>query len=151
MSEGVADAAAAAESVQLRCPAGYDQLSVIRAVAANIAVREDFDIDAIADIKMAVDEACAALIERAAPDSTLLCHFRVLDGRMFVRVRATSERPDPLDREGLGWRVLTALVDTATTWVSPAAGTETYLLYVDLNKAPRSTAEGVSSIQPADT
>ena len=61
--------------VELRIQATLDQLSILRALAATVAIQENFDLDAIADIKLAMDEICTHLIVRAAPDSVLVCRF----------------------------------------------------------------------------
>ena len=58
--------------VELRIQATLDQLSILRALAATVAIQENFDLDAIADIKLAMDEICTHLIVRAAPDSVLV-------------------------------------------------------------------------------
>ncbi|WP_252194324.1 hypothetical protein [Rhodococcus sp. GOMB7] len=44
--------------VELRIQATLDQLSILRALAATVAIQENFDLDAIADIKLAMDEIC---------------------------------------------------------------------------------------------
>ena len=63
------------QGVELRMAANPTQLSIVRAVAADIAMRQDFDLDAIEDLKLAVDEACSTLITLAAPDAVLSCTF----------------------------------------------------------------------------
>jgi hypothetical protein len=50
---------------------------VIRAVAADLAARADFEVDSIDDLRMAVDDACTMLIEIAAQGATLSCRFTV--------------------------------------------------------------------------
>ncbi len=42
--------------VELRIQTTLDQLSILRALAATVAIQENFDLDAIADIKLAMDE-----------------------------------------------------------------------------------------------
>ena len=56
-------------------------IPTIRAVASDLAARADFDLDAISDLRMAVDEACATLVDVAAPTATLLCAFLVAPER----------------------------------------------------------------------
>lgn len=50
--------------------ADADQLSVLRAVAAAIALQHDFDLDTVEDIKLAVDEAATRLIVNSTDLST---------------------------------------------------------------------------------
>jgi serine/threonine-protein kinase RsbW len=84
----------------------------VRALAADLAGRADFDLDAIADMRMAVDEACVTLIRHSAPESHLRCSFLLDEQRMQVRVQVRPrDRGARLDTAGFGWRVLQSLVD----------------------------------------
>ena len=49
----------------MRIPADLSQLFVLRSLAATLALREDFDLDQVEDVKLAVDEMCSALVLRA--------------------------------------------------------------------------------------
>src|SRR3954465_1224836 len=77
-------------TVEVRTAASAALIPTIRAVASDLAARADFDLDAISDLRMAVDEACAALVDVAAPDSGLRCRFRIADDsiRVTAEVRA---------------------------------------------------------------
>jgi serine/threonine-protein kinase RsbW len=120
--------------VELRMSANPTQLSIVRAVAADIAMRQDFDLDSIEDLKLAVDEACSTLIALAAPEAVLSARFVVADGVVQVATHVASKRSSPPDRESFGWRVLSALVDSVTTWVAPQAGDDEYVVHIDLVK-----------------
>lgn len=90
-------------------------VAAVRAMAAHLAGQADFDVDTIADLRLAVDEACNSLIELAAPDATLSCTFTVPEvgaDRMHVEV-ATATRPSAagVDTGGFGWQLLRALTD----------------------------------------
>ena len=63
--------------VEVRTSATAALIPTIRAVASDLAARADFDLDAISDLRMAVDEACATLVDVAAPATMLQCTFRV--------------------------------------------------------------------------
>ena len=52
---------------EVRTSATAALIPTIRAVASDLAARADFDLDAISDLRMAVDEACATLVNVAAP------------------------------------------------------------------------------------
>ena len=59
-------------SVELRVAAKLENLAVLRTLVAAVGTFEDLDFDAVADLRLAVDEACTRLIRSAVPDSTLL-------------------------------------------------------------------------------
>jgi serine/threonine-protein kinase RsbW len=119
----------------VRIAATPTRLSVIRAVAADIAMREDFDLDAIADLRMAVDEACSTLVAIAAPDAVLSCRFRSQDGEIQVRATVLSARSATPSKDSFGWQVLTVLADLAVTWTSTADGDpRCHLVHIELVK-----------------
>ena len=119
--------------VEVRIAAAPVHLSVLRAVAADLAMRADFTLDAISDLKMAVDEACSELISRAVPGGDLVCRFTVEDEQIHFSAAAATTSPTPPSRESFGWRVLTALTDAVNTWVVPGAG-DSHVLRFDLVK-----------------
>ncbi|MGW5644342.1 ATP-binding protein [Saccharopolyspora sp. NPDC003752] len=103
--------------VEVRAAARPGSLTVMRVVAADIAMRADFDVDAIADVRLAVEEACASLVKLAAPEEPLVCRFRTDDCRMAVTAEVTSAHPVGPSTATLSWRVLTALADSVTSEV----------------------------------
>ncbi|MGB6181716.1 MAG: ATP-binding protein [Rhodococcus sp. (in: high G+C Gram-positive bacteria)] len=102
-------------TIELGVYADASQLSVTRAVAAALAAQDDFDLDSIADIRLAIDESCSRLIVRATPGARLLCTFLMADDALHVTVTTTTEAGADLDAGGFGWHVLNALTDTVTT------------------------------------
>lgn len=109
-----------ASSVEVRTSASAALIPTIRAVASDLAARADFDLDAISDLRMAVDEVCATLVDLAAPTSSLLCTFRVGLDRIEVHARVTAERPGAeVSTDTFGWRVLQTLADDVTVDSSP--------------------------------
>ena len=125
--------------VELRMAADPTQLSIVRAVAADIAMRQDFDLDSIEDLKLAVDEACSTLISLATPGAVLSAQFVVVDGSVQVFTKVGSQRSAPPDRDSFGWRVLSALVDSVTTWVAPQS--DTFEVHIDLVKRSLGTVD----------
>jgi serine/threonine-protein kinase RsbW len=107
--------------VEVRVGADPTRLPVLRTVASTIAMRRDFDLDAIADLKIAVDEACAMLVVRASPDSTLSCRFQDTDDEIRVTASILADRDDWPDTSSFGWHVLTTLTDSLDATVTPAA------------------------------
>ena len=59
-------------SVELRVAAELENLAILRTLVAAVGTFEDLDFDAVADLRLAVDESCTRLIRSAVPDSTLL-------------------------------------------------------------------------------
>lgn len=107
--------------IQLRCLPEW--LSVARAVAADIAVHADFDLDSIDDIKIAVDEAGSQLIRLAAGDpdgtsavsapETMWCRFRLESGVLDIRITVGIPAPGtPTSLHGrFGQHVLSVVTD----------------------------------------
>lgn len=60
------------KAVELRIDAQLENLAVVRTVIGAIGTFEDLDLDAVADLRLAVDEACTRLIKSAAKDATLV-------------------------------------------------------------------------------
>ncbi|SDP72293.1 ATP-binding protein [Lentzea jiangxiensis] len=109
------------------------QLSIARAVAADIAMRQDFDLDSIEDLKLAVDETCSTLITLAAHDAVLSCHFDVdAKGAVHVSAKVSAKSAAGPDEASFGWRVLTALVDSVQTRVEE---TEGFVVHIGLVKS----------------
>jgi serine/threonine-protein kinase RsbW len=119
-----------ASSVEVRTSASAAMIPTIRAVASDLAARADFDLDAISDLRMAVDEACATLVDLAAPKSTLQCSFLVHADRIVVHATVQAGQADAkVSTDTFGWRVLQTLADevtvdhaTGTDGVGPAVG-----------------------------
>jgi serine/threonine-protein kinase RsbW len=104
-----------ASSVEVRTTASPALIPTIRAVASDLAARADFDLDAISDLRMAVDEACATLVDVAAAKSTLLCTFRVHPDRIEVHAVVQVGAIDTkVSTDTFGWRVLQTLADDVT-------------------------------------
>jgi serine/threonine-protein kinase RsbW len=105
------------DEIELRIGAELTNLPIIRSLAASIAMRADYDLDSIADLKLAVDEACSTLITRAGVNASLLCGFMVSKDeiRFQVTIRSTNDAAPSSD--SFGWRVLTTLTDEARSWV----------------------------------
>jgi serine/threonine-protein kinase RsbW len=50
------------DSVRITVPARAEYLQVVRTVVGSVAARHDLTVDAIEDLRIAVDEACAQLL-----------------------------------------------------------------------------------------
>jgi serine/threonine-protein kinase RsbW len=125
------------EEVELKIGAELTNLPIIRSLASSIAMRADYDLDSIADLKLAVDEACSTLITRADVNATLHCSFTVSKDeiRFLVKIRSTSDVVPSSD--SFGWRVLTTLTDHANSWVErngQGGGHPEHLVHIELAK-----------------
>lgn len=87
------------------------QLAPVRVVAADLAARVDFDLDAVSDLRMAVDEACATLAMLASPHARLRCELQVDTNRIIVVVRVPAAGAATISTDTFGWRVLATLTD----------------------------------------
>jgi serine/threonine-protein kinase RsbW len=124
--------------VEIRVEADLSHLPVLRSVAGTIAMRQDFDVDAIADIRMLVDELCSTLLLRAHPESTFVCSFRRTDDQLVVHGAALSDSDEEVPRDSFGWRVLSTLADEVNSWVGPAvAGVSTHAVHMEATRTRR--------------
>ncbi len=103
-----ADAANATE-VSVVIPADLDRLAVPRSIAATLAATLDFDIDAVADLRIAVDEMVSTVIQRARSGSRVTTVFRAHPDCVTVGCTAASGGSDDVDEASFGWMVLSAL------------------------------------------
>ncbi|MGE0217271.1 ATP-binding protein [Mycolicibacterium sp.] len=105
-----------AQAVELRVAATLENLAVLRTLVAAIGTFEDLDFDAVADLRLAVDEACTRLIRSAVPDSTLLLVVDPRPDALVVQASTTCDSPDILAPGSFSWHVLTSLTDEVTTF-----------------------------------
>ena len=101
--------------VEIRISARPALIPTVRAVASDLAGRADFDLDAISDLRMAVDEACTTLVALAVPDGMLSCKFVLIQDQIEVTVSTSTPAPGAEVRtDSFGWRVLQTLADEVT-------------------------------------
>ncbi|MEV6109337.1 anti-sigma regulatory factor [Streptomyces sp. NPDC051940] len=111
--------------VEVRLPAAGAYLSVLRTATAGLAARLDFTLDEIEDLRIAVDEACAILLQQAVPGSVLTCVFQ-LDSQadrperpaLLVTVSAPTTDGRAPERDTFAWTVLSALAGRVDSTVS---------------------------------
>ncbi|AOS64850.1 hypothetical protein [Actinoalloteichus hymeniacidonis] len=100
--------------VEIEIGAVATQVPILRTVAADIAMREDLDLDAIDDLRMAVDEAGSLLVAIAAPGARLMCSFLPAEDGITITATVRSRQDDIDFRSSLSWQVLSALADSVT-------------------------------------
>jgi serine/threonine-protein kinase RsbW len=102
---------AAGAEVRLVIPADSAYVAVPRSVVGNLAARNDFTVDAIDDLRIAIDEACSLLLPQAS-DGTVECRFLVTPPSLIVTASAKVPNGWHPDTTSFGWTVLAALVDS---------------------------------------
>ncbi|GAA2813375.1 ATP-binding protein [Saccharopolyspora taberi] len=126
---------ATSDVVEVRVAAEPAQLAVMRAVVGDLAMRADFDVDSIADLRLAVDEACSSLVRLAAPSASLVCRFRTLEGGLSMSAEVLSGDAFGPRKDTFSWRVLSALADSVSTSVQSDAGSNgSHLVRIELTK-----------------
>ena len=99
------------ERLELKVPTTATQLPAVRAMAADLALRMDYDLDAVEDLRLAVDEACATLSQIAAPDAPLTVVFETSRSGLHIDAWVPTAQGADVPRDGFGWAVLATLVD----------------------------------------
>ena len=100
-----------AERLELKVPTSPTQLPAVRAMAGDLAMRMDFDLDAVEDLRLAVDEACATLASVAQGDSPLTVVFEATRESLRIDAWVPTAAGVDVPRDGFGWAVLHTLVD----------------------------------------
>lgn len=99
--------------------ASVTQLPIVRGLAEALVLLSDFTLDEVADIRLAVDEACSTLIGVAAPETSLHCVFIIGDTELRVRVSGVAARAGLPDARSFGWHVLRTLTDAVDSRQDP--------------------------------
>jgi len=102
------------ERLELRVPTTATQLPAVRAMAADLALRMDYDLDAVEDLRLAVDEACATLSLIAAKEAPLTVVFETSRTGLHIDAWVPTAEGADVPRDGFGWAVLATLVDAVT-------------------------------------
>jgi len=101
-----------AHQAALEIPADAAYVQLARLVASGIAGRLDFNIDEIEDLRIGVDECCVALLDCAAPGSTMRLRYSWDDQEVLLQ--ALVEAPPHLgspEVAGITGQILAAVVD----------------------------------------
>jgi serine/threonine-protein kinase RsbW len=128
------------ELVELRLPAMAEQIPLVRMLTHGVVSRADFGLDAIADAKMAVDEACAQLVQLAELGAQLHCRFRQGADGLHVDVSTRSSDPRPPSDRTFGWHVLTTLSRSVTAHCDVLPGGGAGIVTIELVLNPGTSA-----------
>lgn len=129
------DGMAASTEVSVVIPAAPDHLPVPRRIAAALAATLDFDIDAVADLRLAVDEMVSTAIQRARPGSRVTTVFRADQGSVMVECTVAAHGDDDIDRESFGWMVLSTLAEDLAVTMDGVIGDPRLLLSMTVRAA----------------
>jgi len=104
-------------SVVLTVPAHKDYVVIIRSAVAQLAAGSGYTPQQVTDLRLAVNEACALLVGSLG---VIECRAEVRGDVGSEVLRVTVSAPaaggfDVPDTDGLGWSLMTALVD-ALAW-----------------------------------
>jgi anti-sigma regulatory factor (Ser/Thr protein kinase) len=127
---------AALPEVVLTMPARPEGVGVVRQALAGVADALDFDASVLADMKMAVTEACTNVVVHAYEDEGVL-EVEMLTGEegltIVVRDQGTGIQPRPaqvgVPALGLGLPLIAALSDAFELRGSADAGTEVRMTF----------------------
>ena len=113
-------------TIDLAVPDTPEYVGLIRSTAAHIAANADLTIDAIDDLRLAVDEAFAVLIAHKPDSGVVTIKFQIHSERLDIELTGPAGSPPP-DKTSFAWTVLSALVHEVSADTSPA-GLVTLLL-----------------------
>jgi anti-sigma regulatory factor (Ser/Thr protein kinase) len=102
--------------VELRVAAKLENLAVLRTLIAAVATFEDLDMDSVADLRLAVDEACTRLIRSAKDGATLVVAVQPSEHDLKIKVSTTCTTSDIMAPGSFSWHVLSSLTDEVTTF-----------------------------------
>jgi serine/threonine-protein kinase RsbW len=133
-------------SVELQVEAALENLAVLRTLVAAVAAFEDLDLDAVADLRLAVDEACTRLIRSAVPGSSLRVVVDPSHEALVIRASARcmvdgSVETAVVEPGSFSWHVLSSLMDEVSTFADGQAADGSQVLGISL------TARRVSLLQ----
>jgi serine/threonine-protein kinase RsbW len=103
-------------AVELHVAARLENLAMLRTLVGAIGTFEDLDFDAVADLRLAVDEVCTRLIRSATPDATLVVVVDPRDDELVVEASAACDTHDVVAPGSFSWHVLTSLADDVRTF-----------------------------------
>jgi serine/threonine-protein kinase RsbW len=104
-------------TVVLAIPADREQVVLARSVAGHIAARLGLSMAELADLRLAVDEACGLFLLTpgfGGAGEMVECRFEENPGSLSVTVSAPMPPSVQPDVDDIGWLMLSALVDELT-------------------------------------
>jgi anti-sigma regulatory factor (Ser/Thr protein kinase) len=109
-------------AVEFRIAAVLGNLAVLRTVVGAVGTFSDLDFDAVADLRLAVDEACTRLIRSATPGATLVVIVDPRDDVVVVEASTTCDTDEVVAEGSFSWHVRSSLTDDLQTFHNGASG-----------------------------
>ena len=107
-------------AVRLNIPASSGYLVLARTAVAAVCARQDFPIDRLEDVKLAIDEACSLVLSDSIPGEGINIDLSTQDdGDVVIVVSGRTNHGRPPKRTSFSWTVLTALVDDVEAAAEP--------------------------------
>lgn len=103
-------------AVELHVAARLENLAMLRTLVGAIGTFEDLDFDAVADLRLAVDEVCTRLIRSATAGATLVVVVDPRDDELVVEASTACDTLDVVTPGSFSWHVLTSLADDVQTF-----------------------------------
>ena len=111
-------------AIRLSIPASSAWVVLVRTAATACCARLDFDVERLEDVRLAVDEVAALLIDHAVPGTDVRCELTPYDdGRLDIALTAETAGGTLPPTDTFAWAVLTALVDDVTATVDSSSTT----------------------------
>ena len=102
---------AATPAVRLVIPAEARYLRLVRLTASGFAGDLDYGTDALEDLRIAVDELCAAIIDGSADGAELTVSYREVDGVLLVDGVCDDASSSPPELHAVARELLAMLAD----------------------------------------
>lgn len=114
------------DTVTVKVPPMADHLALLRTAVGWVAGRDDFTIEQVDDLKMAVEEAAVQLL-RHGRNSNLSLDLQRTSTGVEARLHARVEASGPvIDETSFSWLILQALADDIS--VDASGGVATIVL-----------------------
>ncbi len=102
--------------MEFHIAARLENLAMLRTLVGAVGTFEDLDFDAVADLRLAVDEVCTRLIRSATAGATLVMVVDPHDDKLVINASATCRNYDVVTPGSFSWHVLTSLADDVHTY-----------------------------------
>ena len=100
-------------TIHISVPAEAQYVGLVRSTSAHVAAHCDLTMDQIEDLRLAVNEAFAFLVDPSA-DSNIDITFTVDGSTLAITLKGSHTIQEP-DCNSFGWTVLSALVNAVAS------------------------------------
>ena len=122
------------QEIELRMLAVREHVPGVRALLAERAMRAEHDLDFIDDVRLAIDEVCAIMLDNCSPAEVLT--VRLFADAHRVEISASVAAAGEPVVGSLSLRVLQALADSFDYWVEDADGARIFRLDFGRTRSP---------------